>query len=325
MKTVGFVGTGAMGSAMVHRLLELGYPVVVHNRTKANAQALISSGACWAGSVAEVAQQCSVIVGCLRDTAAVEEVYLGPRGLLDSARPGTIMIEHATFAPELARRISRAADRRECHFLDIPVTGGPTGAREGTLAGMAGGNLAAIEAIRHVVEPYIGALLRIGESGRGLELKLVNQLLVTTHMAAAAEANALLRRLGLPLDTSFEVLTHGWANSTMLARSMAQLSSDTVEGTGVTIEGMREVQAVIESMLESTEFPLPVFQSARGYFETAADVGRGQSDPAALADHVCQMRRCTDDPHPFHGRSESNGTPETSRDQTTPSDHSSQQ
>jgi len=286
MTTVGFVGLGAMGSAMATRLLTLGADVVVHNRTKANAQPVLAHGAAWADSIAEVASRCSVILSCLRDTSAVEEVYLSPAGLLEMARPGTILVEHGTFSPNLARRIADEAAARSCHFLDIPVTGGPAGAQAGSLTGMAGGDPDPLETVRPIVETYAPKLLRIGSSGRGLELKLVNQLLVTTHMAAAAEASALLNHLDLPSDTSFEILTQGWAGSAMLARGMKQLSSGVVEDTGVTIEGMREVQSIIESMLQTAGIAPRVFSSAREAFDTAAGRGRGQTDPAALVEFV---------------------------------------
>jgi len=298
MSTVGFVGTGAMGSAMAHRLVDLGHEVLVHNRTPANANALLANGARWTDSPSDLAKRSTLIISCLRDTRAVDEVYLGPGGLVQHAQPESVLVEHGTYEPSLARRIAAAAERRSCSFLDIPVTGGPDGARAGTLTGMAGGDPSAIEHVRPVLSAYLSTLLRVGDSGRGLELKLINQLLVTAHMAAAAEAIALLQLLDLPRDTSYEILTRGWGSSAMLARSMEQLHRGGPKHTGVTIQGMREVQSVIESMLGSAGLAPGVFATARAQFDAAADHEHGGSDPSALTEFVarhlvdkCHVRR----------------------------------
>jgi 3-hydroxyisobutyrate dehydrogenase-like beta-hydroxyacid dehydrogenase len=290
--TVGVVGTGAMGSAMAQCLLAAGRPLLVHNRTRERARAVEDAGAAWAGSPRELAERCTVVLGCLRDTRAVEEVYLGPDGLLARARPGQVFVEHGTFSPQVARAAAAEADARGAAFLDAPVTGGPEGARRGTLAVMAGGQAWAIDAVETVLAAYAASVVRVGPAGRGLELKLVNQLLVSVHMAAAGEAVALIRALGLDAGVSSRVLTGGWAGSVMLARAFAQLEAGELTGTGATVAGVTEVQELVARLVGAAALPAPVFGAARARFDVAMDTGLGEHDPAALACLGSQERPC---------------------------------
>ena len=280
---VGFVGTGAMGGAMVERLLSAGRAVQVHNRTRANAAALERLGATWADTPAGLARECPLVLGCLRDTRAVESVYLGPDGLVEGAGPGHVFVEHATFAPAAADRIAADCEQRGAAFLDIPVTGGPEGARTGTLIGMAGGRLEALRAATPVLEAYLAEVHHIGPTGQGLRLKLANQLLVGAHVAVAAEVAGLLRRLAIPFESAAPVLTRGWAGSAMLERTLARLATGELRGTGATLAGLLEVQPLIEEVARDLEVDVPVFTAARGVLGEAVDAGLTQLDPAGLA------------------------------------------
>ncbi|PRX46618.1 2-hydroxy-3-oxopropionate reductase [Prauserella shujinwangii] len=278
----GFVGTGAMGTPMAGRLLARGHRLTVHNRTRARAAELERAGARWAATPAEVAARSGVVLSCLRDTAAVESVYLGPGGLLEAARPGHVFAEHGTFDPALARSLAGAAARHGASFLDIPVTGGAEGASRGELAAMAGGDAAALDRVAGTIGAYCASLTRIGDSGAGLELKLVNQLLVSVHLAAAGEAVSLLERFGLDLGLARDVLTSGWAHSAMLERTLTLVRAGRRTGTGATIAGLAEVQDLVAASL-GTAGGFGVFAAARESFARAVREGAGADDPAHLA------------------------------------------
>jgi 3-hydroxyisobutyrate dehydrogenase-like beta-hydroxyacid dehydrogenase len=278
---VGFVGTGAMGTAMVLRLLDCGFSVVVHNRSRQRAESVLAAGAAWADSPVDLVERCSTVLSCLRDSAAVEAVYLGTGGLLASAA-GTTFVEHGTFAPSLARRIAQAAAATGSAFLAAPVSGGPEGARGGSLAVMVGGDLDALERVRTVLATLSGTLSHVGGPSAGLELKLVNQLLVSSHMAVAGEAVALLRRVGLDLALADVVLNKGWAQSAMLARTLELVRAGRVDGTGATVQGMTEVLDLVAELLVENEVTARVFDAGRTRFSDAARDGLGEADPAAL-------------------------------------------
>lgn len=278
-RPIGFLGTGAMGSRMIGRLLAAGHELAVSNRTKANAADALAAGARWFHDPGQVAATADVVLSCLRDTGAVAAV-LGP--LVDDARPSQVFVEHGTFAPETARDLAARAARRGAAFLDIPVTGGPEGARAGQLSGMAGGDEAAFASVHEILKAYCARLPYVGPAGAGLELKLINQLLVSVHLAAAGEAIALLENLGLELEAARQVLTSGWAGSAMLDRSLKHIIARNLTDTGATIEGLYEVQELVGRLLDREAQEAPVFAASRNSFGCAVAAGQAAADPAAL-------------------------------------------
>ncbi|WP_433500789.1 NAD(P)-dependent oxidoreductase [Sphaerimonospora sp. CA-214678] len=281
---IGYVGTGAMGTAMIQRLLDTGHEIVVHNRTRANAAAAEKAGAIWAPSLGEVVERCAIVLTCMRDTTATEVIYLGESGLLSNATAteGRVFVEHGTFAPALARRIAQIATEHGAAFLAAPVSGGPDGARGGSLAVMAGGDEAAFERASPVLAALAGRITYVGGPTAGLELKLVNQLLTSCHMAVAGEAVALLHKVGIDLGVADELLTAGWAQSAMLSRTLRLVHADRTDGTGATVEGMTEVLDLVADLLSRHGVPAVVFEAGRQMFLTAASRGLGEADPAGL-------------------------------------------
>jgi|1186.fasta_scaffold07828_2 3-hydroxyisobutyrate dehydrogenase-like beta-hydroxyacid dehydrogenase len=283
VSVVGFIGVGAMGGAMAARLLGAGHQFLVHNRTAERAEPLLAKGALWRATAPELALDSDVVLSCLSDTKAVEAVFLAPGGLVDTAREGQVFVEHGTFSADLARTVAARLRTRGSDFLDVPVTGGPPGAAAGTLVAMAGGSETALEQVAGILSAYCRSVVHVGDSGSGLELKLVNQLLVSSHMAAAGEAVALLQRIGIEQDLARSVLTGGWADSAMLGRSFDQVAADLLEQTGVTVDGMVAVQALVADLVDRSGVDAPVFAVSRASFDLAASLGAGQKDPAVLA------------------------------------------
>jgi 3-hydroxyisobutyrate dehydrogenase-like beta-hydroxyacid dehydrogenase len=276
-ESVGFVGLGAMGERMAARLVAAGHPVVVWTRS---GRTLV--GALSASTPADLAARVDLVAGCLLDDAAVEAVYLGDDGLLAGAARGTVLLEHGTFSPALARRVGDEAAGRGLAFLDAPVTGGPEGAADGTLVTMVGGDIGALGRHRATIAAYLGAVEHVGPLGAGLALKLVNQHLVSVHLGAAAEAAALLAAAGIAADRALAVLMGGWASSAMLERELPRALSGDFTSAGATIGGLIHVQELIarafaESGLESRLLPV-----VRELFADAVARGLADADPAAL-------------------------------------------
>ena len=282
-RTVGFVGLGAMGSRMAARLLAAGFELVVWNRTPERSDALRDLGAEVVSGPAEVAERAGVVCGCLLDGAAVEQVYGSAQGLIANSRGGQIYVEHGTFAPQLARDLAGRLEQRGATFLDAPVTGGPEAASAGQLTVMVGGAAGcAVADMRDVFEAYAGRVRHIGPSGSGLQLKLVNQLLVTCHVAAAAEASAMIRRLNLSLAASAEVLNAGWGASAMLARGLQRLQAGDLGVSEATIGGLIEPQRLLRDLAQEAGVPLPTTSAAARMFREACDSGNGSLDLAAM-------------------------------------------
>jgi 3-hydroxyisobutyrate dehydrogenase-like beta-hydroxyacid dehydrogenase len=281
---IGFVGLGQMGGRIAQRLLAAGRTIVVWDRTREKARALVPDGAIVAESPAELSAQCDIVLGCLLDDVAVEQVYSGSQGLLVAARPGQLLIEHGTFSPARARALQEVASAKGADFLDAPVTGGPEGAASGELVIMVGGTPEALKRAQGVLAQYSHEVIHVGHSGAGLELKLVNQLLVSINLTAAAEAAALLLRMGIPLEIALPVLSGGWAASTMLSRSLPRAMSGDFASDGATIGGFVHVQQLVDGACAEAAMPSPMMDAARQVFTRATQRDLAALDPSALVE-----------------------------------------
>ncbi|MEK7798456.1 MAG: NAD(P)-dependent oxidoreductase, partial [Acidobacteriota bacterium] len=172
---VGFIGLGIMGGPMAGHVLKGGHPLTVCNRTRAKTADLAARGAVVAGTPAEVAARSEIIITMVSDTPDVEQVVAGPRGIVEGIRPGSVVVDMSTIAPRMERRLDEMLRARGCTLLDAPVSGGDVGARNATLAIMAGGDRQAFERVRPVFELMGRTLTYCGPSGSGQIAKLCNQ------------------------------------------------------------------------------------------------------------------------------------------------------
>lgn len=280
---IGFIGLGAMGAPRARRLISAGYEVTVWNRSPQPAAELAAVGAKVAHTPAELASECGIICSCLYDLAAIEEVYFGQDGVFDGIKPDSVLIEHATFDPEAAKRLAARATEHGVTLLDAPVSGGAEAAELGTLVVMIGGDSAVEPRVRQVLQSFATAIEWVGPSGAGLTLKLLNQMMVTIHSAAAGELAALLGTLGYDQAAAARALGHGWAGSAMLTRNLPiAFEADLSQPSKAPIGGLAEAQRLLNEMMFEASIDAPVFRAAVGQFDAATAQGMGRSDLAAL-------------------------------------------
>lgn len=179
---IGFIGIGVMGKNMVLNLMKNGYEVVVFNRTKEKARSLIESGVKWKDTVKELAEAADVIITIVGYPHDVEEIYLGENGLLNNAQTGTYLIDMTTSKPALAVEIYEAAKSRGIYALDAPVSGGESGAKEGALAIMVGGDEADFSKVLPIFEKMGKNIILQGGPGSGQYTKMCNQMIIATSM-----------------------------------------------------------------------------------------------------------------------------------------------
>ncbi|GAA4380727.1 NAD(P)-dependent oxidoreductase [Paeniglutamicibacter cryotolerans] len=285
LPALGFLGPGAMGKGMIARLVESGCPVNVYARDVAKAEKLLPAGASISSDPARVVEQSDIVLGCLLDSAVIGELYLGAAGIVETARPGQVFVEHATFDPGLSLRISKALAGRGAAYLEAPVSGGPEGARRGSLVTMVGGDAGVLERARPVLERYCSTIKHAGDVGAGLRLKLINQLLVSVHAVAAAEASALVLRLGIDPATAHGALMGGWAASTMLDKNLPAACASDFSSDGAAVSGLVEVQRLVAAMLEDQGVPSALLAPVREVFADAVDKGLGNGSLAGLVAH----------------------------------------
>ena len=216
--TIGFIGLGLMGKPMALNLLKTGFAVVVHSRSRGPVDELVAAGATAANSPAEVARAASKFVTMLPDGPDVSLVLEGATGIFSAMQPGTVILDSSTIAPATAKRLAAATAERGGQFLDGPVSGGEIGAIAGTLAFMIGGEAAAVEAMRPVIEAMGSPdkLVHVGDSGAGQVCKACNQIVLGGTMAVVAEAIALSRKAGVDPMKVRAALMGGFAQSRVL-------------------------------------------------------------------------------------------------------------
>ena len=216
--TVGFIGLGLMGKPMALNLLKKGFAVVVHSRSRGPVDELVAAGATAATSPAEVARVAARIVTMLPDGPDVALVLEGANGIFSAMPRGTVILDSSTIAPATAKRLAAATAERGGQFLDGPVSGGEIGAIAGTLAFMVGGDAAAVETMRPVIEAMGSPekLVHVGDSGAGQVCKACNQIVLGGTMAVVAEAIALSRKAGVDPLKVRAALMGGFAQSRVL-------------------------------------------------------------------------------------------------------------
>lgn len=278
---VGFIGIGRMGAPMCRNLLRAGVDVVACNRTRAKAESLGAEGASIASGFREIADRCDVIFTCVDTHAASEEIYRGRDGLIALAKQGALLVEHSTINPDLAVRIAAAAATAGLEYIDAPVSGGPEGAANGTLAIMVGGTEAAYARALPLLRAYGSTIRRMGAAGSGTRAKLVNQLLTFAHGAAAAEAIALADRASLDLVALSDVLRAGFAQSRMFERTLARVQHASYDAGAMLVHFQKDLRAVSE-LGAQLGLTLTVTESSRALLDAVVADGQGGQDIAAL-------------------------------------------
>ncbi len=281
MMRIGFIGLGKMGLPMSHHLLQAGFSLTVHNRSRGAVDELVSAGAKAADNPVQVADQADIVLTCLPDVPAVEQVYLDQSGLLSAARPGQLFADHSTVSPKLSRKLYEMAKNNGYGFLDAPVSGGPAGAAAASLTVMVGGDEDAFQKTLPVFEAMGKNIRHVGPSGSGTIIKLANQLLVGIHTAAASEALVLATKAGTDLQTTLDVLSTSFGASAMLNRNGPMIMEGRFEG-GTPVDLILKDLRLIAEVAEENSVRLLAGSLAQQIFAEASEQGLGAQDMSAL-------------------------------------------
>ena len=224
MKTVGFIGVGVMGRSMVRNLLGAGYEVAVYSRTKAKLTDFLAENEVrWCDSVAECAKGRDAVITMVGYPKDVEQVYFGGEGILAAAKAGAYLIDMTTTDPKLAVRISQEGKQRGLRVLDAPVSGGDTGAKNGTLSIMVGGAEADYKACLPLFEAMGKQVVYEGPAGAGQHTKMANQIAISGTIAGVCEALAYAEHAGLEPDKLLASISKGAAGSWQMENLMPKM------------------------------------------------------------------------------------------------------
>ena len=211
---IAWIGIGVMGESMAGHLLDAGHELFVYNRTVSKTDGLVKRGATLLKEVKDAPLNADVIFSMVGYPKDVEEVYLGENGLIKTAKEGQVFVDMTTSSPTLAKKISEEFAKVGATALDLPVTGGDIGAKNGTLSIMAGGDKKVFEeTVLPLVKNFGKNITYFGEAGKGQYTKLANQIAIATTMISVAESFKFAKEVGLNLDDFFNIVSTGSGGS----------------------------------------------------------------------------------------------------------------
>jgi 2-hydroxy-3-oxopropionate reductase len=281
MAKVGYIGLGIMGASIARNLMKAGHSLVVHNRSRAIVDQLASEGATPAFSPREVAEQVEFVFTNLPDSPDVEQVVLGPDGILEGAHDGLIYIDNSTIKPETARHIAERLAEHGIPALDAPVSGGDIGARNGTLTIMVGGPMDAFERAKPLFEAMGKTITWIGESGAGQIAKAANQIVVAGTMVAMGEALVLAQKAGVDPARVVQAISRGSAQCWALDTKPQKLfKRDLAPGFKAYMQA-KDLKIVIDTG-RAYEVPLPLSAVVHQMYEAMIAMGNGELDNSAV-------------------------------------------
>jgi 3-hydroxyisobutyrate dehydrogenase len=213
---VAFIGMGTMGVGMALNILKAGHEVTVHNRTRQKEEAVANEGARRAESPKAAADGAEIIVTMVSDTPDVEAVILGTDGVIHSAPQGAIVIDMSTISPAATRQMAEELGKKGIKMLDAPVSGGPEGAQQGTLAIMVGGDPADFEKALPILEIMGKTVTHVGPIGAGQITKAINQIIISGTYLTVAEGLTLGMKAGLDMEKVIQAISGGAASSWVL-------------------------------------------------------------------------------------------------------------
>ena len=281
IKNVAFIGTGIMGAPIAGHILDAGYDVTVHNRTREKAEALLAKGAHWADSPAEAAADADVVFTMVGYPSDVEDVYLSTDGLIRSAKKGAWLIDLTTSSPQLARDIHDAAEVEDKHAFDCPVTGGQQGAIDGTLTLIMGVSEEAAAPVLPVLESFSSKRFFFDVPGGGQTAKLCNQVSLASCMVGYADAIALAEQSGIDVNRVLEVMASGTGGSGA-ATSLAPKSLAGDYKPGFMAEHFRKDIGLALQRSEDLEITLPGAETAFTLFDMLCQIGGSRMGTQAL-------------------------------------------
>ena len=286
--SVGFIGLGIMGLPMAGHILKAGYPLTAYNRTRSKTRSLEADGAAVAASPREVAENSQMIVTIVSDSPDVQEVVAGPEGVLDGIRPGSVVIDMSTISPQVERDLDRQLREQGCALVDAPVSGGDVGARNATLAIMAGGDREAFDRVVPIFETMGKTITYCGPVGSGQLTKLCNQILVAVTLMRVSEALVFAGKNGLDQRVMIEAVKGGAAGSWQLSNLAPRVvNRDFAPGFMVDLI-QKDLRLAMESAA-GAQAALPATTLVNQFFRTSQARGEGLEGTQALVKVLEQL------------------------------------
>ncbi len=286
---VGFIGLGTMGAAMATNLTKAGFPLVVWNRTASKMEPLLRLGAKAAKSPAHVAAEADVTITMVSRPQDVEDVVLGPSGVLEGLSAGTVLIDMSTVSPATSRKLAGAVTTKHAEFLDAPIVGSKGPATEGALVILVGGLPQTLERCRPILQAMGKTIIHAGMIGMGAALKLAANLMLGHLMAGFAEGALLVKAAGLDPKRFLEVLEASTFRSPWYqTKGVGMLKGDF--SAHFALKHMRKDLDLMQALARELHTTLPVTESVRHLFTEAEAAGKADLDYSAIFAHLVESQ-----------------------------------
>ncbi|MEQ8655282.1 MAG: NAD(P)-dependent oxidoreductase [Kiloniellales bacterium] len=281
-KTAAFIGLGVMGYPMAGHLQTKGYEVTVYNRTAAKADAWVAEhGGKKADTPKAAASGADVVFCCVGNDQDLEGVTLGEEGAFHGMGADTIFVDHTTASADIARRLDAAAKEAGFHFLDAPVSGGQAGAENGALTIMVGGEQAAFDRAKAMMDTFGRAVTLMGPSGAGQLTKMVNQICIAGLLQGLSEALNFSDKAGLDSKLVLDVISKGAAQSWQMENRGTTMVDDKFD-FGFAVDWMRKDLSICMAEANRTGAPLPVTALVDQFYKDVQQLGGGRWDTSSL-------------------------------------------
>jgi 3-hydroxyisobutyrate dehydrogenase len=282
MSRIAFIGIGVMGGPMARHLASKGHELTVYNRSAAKADAWVASnGGQRADSPMEAAKDQDVIITCVGNDDDLADVALGREGAFRSMRPGVVFIDHTTVSAKIARQLAVEGKSKELLCVDAPVSGGQTGAENGTLSIMCGGRDRAIEAARPFMEAYAARITHVGPAGAGQTTKMCNQICIAGALQGVSEALRFAEHAELDIGKVFEAISGGAAASWQMLNRWHTMARDEFD-FGFAVDWMRKDLGLAIDEARTNGATLPVASLVDQFYADVQAMGGGRQDTSAL-------------------------------------------
>lgn len=278
---IAFIGTGVMGQSMAKHLMDAGHDLIVFTRTKAKAKTLLDAGAHWADTVGDATAKADVVMTMVGFPKDVDGIYFGPKGIIESAKPHTLLIDFTTSSPLLAKKMAKEGIQKNLLVLDAPVSGGDVGARNATLSIMVGGSVEAFEKAKPLLEVLGKNVVLQGEAGSGQHCKMCNQIAIAGTMLAVCEALTYAENSGLNPENVLKSISSGAAGSWTLSNlGPRMLNNDFAPGFYIK-HFLKDMRIALDSAREMN-LKLPALELAESLYEKLSVLGLEDEGTQAL-------------------------------------------
>ena len=278
---IGWIGTGIMGAPMAMHLIDAGYNVSVYSRTKSKAEKHIAKGCDWYDTPATVAGNCNIIFTIVGYPKDVEEVYFGENGILKNLKKDSVVIDMTTTLPGLAVRIDEACRKIGAHAVDAPVSGGESGAINGALSVMIGGEKDVVEQVMPIIDVFSKNMVYQGPAGAGQHTKMCNQITIACTMIGVCESLLYGAKAGLDLNTVVSSISKGAAGCWSLDVLAPKIVAGDFE-PGFMVEHFIKDLGIALNEAELMDLNLPGTSLAKELYESVVEMGKATKGTQAL-------------------------------------------